>query len=280
MNTTVILPAAGLGQRFASGGRASASKIEFELAHKPVFLHTIEAFQGRSDVDQIIVAVNPDRLDEFSFRWADKLDFMDVTLIPGGRADRWETVKLALEHLGDSATHVAVHDAARPCVSRQLIDRVFAAAEHYDAAVPGLAMSDTVKRVADDANRSAAPAPTDPLDDLLGTDVNALTAALRIAKTVDRSGLYRVQTPQVFERQLLCDAYAGLNAQTAVGITDDASVVELAGHAVYLVDGEATNLKLTHATDADLLEAVLQTRAQTQAKDDAVKQLFGDDDED
>ena len=276
MKTTVILPAAGVGSRFAVGDRASASKIEFELAHKPVFLRTIDAFHGRPDVGQIILAVHPDRLDEFAFRWADKLTFLGVKLIAGGQAERWETVKRALEQVGDDATHIAVHDAARPCPSTKMIDRVFDAAQRLGAVVPGLPMSDTVKRVSD---AEVHPSAADPIDAILGGGASPTADARAIVETIPRRDLYRVQTPQVFERSLLIDAYAGLNADTAAGITDDASVVELAGLDVYVIEGDPLNLKLTQPADAELLAAVLRMRQESDAKAAAVKQLFGDDDD-
>lgn len=277
MNTTVILPAAGLGSRFAVGDRASASKIEFELAHKPVFLHTVELFHGHPDVGQILLAVHPDRLDDFAFRWADKLAFLGVKLIAGGKADRWETVKLALDQVADDATHIAVHDAARPCASSLMIDRVFQAASRHGAAVPGLPMSDTVKR-AEATSESAGNA--DPLDAIFSDESDTAAQEHAITDTIPRDGLYRVQTPQVFERQLITDAYTGLSTDNASGITDDASVAERAGHTVFIVEGDPLNLKLTHPGDAELLEAVLKLRSEKDAKAAATRQLFGDDEDD
>lgn len=280
MKISVILPAAGLGRRFEVGGpghtRASASKIEFELRHKPVFLRTIELFHGRADVEQIILAVHPQKLDEFKFRWADQLGFLGVKLIAGGEAERWETVRIALEHVSEDATHVAVHDAARPCASGAMIDRVFEAAHQYGAAVPGLAMSDTVKR----AEKSELPSASDPLDSIFGSTSNPIGETHSITETVPRSGLFRVQTPQVFDRELISKAYAALDASNTAGITDDASVAERAGHEVFIVEGDPLNLKLTHPEDVELMEAVLAMREATAAKNAAVKQLFGDDDED
>lgn len=278
MNTTVILPAAGLGSRFAVGDRASGSKIEFELAHKPVFLRTIELFYGRVDVEQIILAVNPQNLDDFKFRWADQLGFLNVKLIAGGEAERWQTVQIALEHVSDAATHIAVHDAARPCASTSMIDRLFQAAERLGAVVPGLPMGDTVKRVEDVAAGDMAP--SDPLDAIFETATSPISHARRITETVPRADLYRVQTPQVFEKQLITEAYGQLNMSSEEGITDDASVAERAGHDVFIIEGDPLNLKLTHPADAELLEAVLAMREEKAAKDSAVKQLFGDDDDD
>lgn len=276
MNTTVILPAAGLGTRFAANGRASASKIEFELSHKPVFLHAVGLFHGRPDVGQILLAVNPDRLDEFAFRWEDKLAFLQVELIPGGQAERWETVKLALEKVRSDATHIAVHDAARPSASTKMIDRLFAAAQQLGAVVPGLPMSDTVKRV----GKAAAHKPADPLDDILGSRSSPTADARPISATIARHDLMRAQTPQVFERDLLMRAYAGLDPVKAEGVTDDASVVEQLGETVYVIEGDPLNMKLTHPNDAELLEAVLASRNEKQAKAAAAKQLFGDEEDD
>ena len=277
MKTTVILPAAGIGKRFATRDRASASKIEFELAHKAAFIHAIERFHGRADVGQILLAVHPDRLDDFSFRWADKLSFLGVKLIAGSSTERWATVKAALDEVADDATHIAIHDAARPCASHQLIDRVFEAACRLSAVVPGLPMSDTVKRVgeADIPEQSA-----DLLDAIFGDAASPTANALPITETVPRQDLYRVQTPQVFERSLLVDAYTSLTHKNAEGITDDASVVERFGEPVYIVEGDPLNLKLTHPQDAELIEAVMKMREEQDAKQAAVKELFGEDDDD
>lgn len=281
MNISIILPAAGLGSRFAvgdgSGVRASSSKITFELAHKPVFLRTIELFHGRMDVGQILLAVHPKKLDDFRFRWADQLGFLGVTLIAGGAAERWQTVQIALEHVAAGATHLAIHDAARPCASHEMIGRVFEAASRLNAVVPGLPMGDTVKRAErTDAGEEAG----DPLDAIFDDPTHTNTQAQRITETVPRARLYRVQTPQVFERELITKAYATLNESNASGITDDASVAERAGHEVFIVEGDPLNLKLTHPADAEMLEAVLAMREEKAAKQSAVKQLFGDDDED
>lgn len=288
MNISVILPAAGLGSRFAVGERKAGSKIEFELAFKPVFLRTIGLFVDRPEVGQIILAVHPDRLDDFAFRWADQLGFQGaglpggVKLIAGGAAERWETVKLALGAVDERATHIAVHDAARPCASGAMIERVFAAAQRYGAAVPGLAMGDTVKKVLGVGVRGLGAgdeAEQDPLDEIFGGQKREMGEVRKISETVDRAGLYRVQTPQVFERGLITEAYCQLDADNAAGVTDDASVAERAGHDVYIVEGDPLNLKLTHSEDAELLEAVLAMREAKAAKASAAKQLFGDDED-
>jgi len=276
MNTAVILPAAGLGSRFSAGDRAASSKIDFELGGKAVFLHAIDLFHGRGDVAQIILAINPDQLDEFSFRWGEQLTFLGVELIPGAKEERWATVKAALESVvHDEVTHIAVHDAARPCTPTRVIDGVFAAAMKHGAAVPGVPVSDTLKQV----ESIEGEANTDPIDAILGTGHDGAAHLDRVVKTIDRAALVGVQTPQVFERQLLVDAYAGVDAANAAGLTDDASVVERAGLEVVVVPGDRGNLKLTQGEDAEMLEALLNHRKAAHAKALAVKDLFGDDDD-
>ncbi len=279
-----ILPAAGAGRRFAAAGRASASKIEFELAGKPVFLHSIErlleARRRGYDIGQIILAVAPDQLDAFRFRWEERIALMEVTLVAGGQAERWQTVQRALEAVDSDATHIAVHDAARPCVPDKLLDRLLQAAERLDAVVPGLPVSDTLKQVDDHAAVEFADAEkADPLDAILGDAGSPVADARPIRKTVSREGLYAVQTPQVFAADLLRQAYAGLDEASAAGLTDDASLIEATGQAVHIIEGDRQNLKITRPEDAELAEALLLRRAEQAKSREARSLLLDDDDE-
>ncbi len=278
MDVSVILPAAGLGTRFDSGGSGGSGggKVEFELDNKPVFLHAIEAFRGHVAVRQIILAVHPDRIDDFRYRWEDKLRFMEVTLVAGGTAERWDTVKRALAAVDGHATHIAVHDAARPVVSAGLIDRVFAAAEKLGAVIPGVWVSSTLKRI-DDAPPGREPPAADHLDDILGVENNPTADARRVRATVPREHLVAVQTPQVFEASLLRRAYAAVT--DGRGVTDDAGLVEALGEPVYVVEGDPGNVKITTAGDVELAQALLAFRKQAGAKQRAVADLFGDDDD-
>jgi 2-C-methyl-D-erythritol 4-phosphate cytidylyltransferase len=274
MRISVILPAAGLGQRFAAGGRAAASKIEHLLDGKPVFLHAVEAFRAVPGVEQIILAVHPDQLDDFRFRWNDALHFQEVTLVAGGRAERWETVKLALRSVFEGATHIAVHDAARPLVSSMLIERVLAAAESWPAVIPGIPVSNTLKRI--DPPPVVA-APVDPIEALLNLETESCGGeAQRIVETVSREHLIAVQTPQVFAADLLRRAYDRVDDPSRV--TDDAGLIEALGETVVAIDGDATNLKITRPEDAELAAAVLANR-RAEASRDTLADLFDDDDE-
>ena len=275
----VIIPAAGVGRRFApaaAGAAPSASKLELDLAGKPVFLRSVELFLSRRDVAAVLLAVHPETLDEFRFRWGDKLAFHGVRLVPGGLRERWETVKLALAQVPTGCTHIAVHDAARPLATAGLIDRVFEAGLRHGAAFPGEPVSPTLRRVAE---LPVVDEP-DPLAGILG-DVGAPKPAARwrALETVDRAHLVAVQTPQVFEAGLLRRAYAQIDEGRIdpAGVTDDAGLVAALGVEVVVVEGEASNLKITRPQDVELARALIERREAPQRQELAKKRLFLDD---
>lgn len=280
MKIAVILPAAGLSKRFNADAdplAGAVSKIELDLAGKPVFLRAITLFLNRPLVGQIILAVNPDMVEEFTFRWGDKLSFHGVKVVPGGKVERWETVLKAIEAVHPDCTHAAIHDAARPLASAGLIDRLFEAAVTHPAVLPGLPVSATLKRVA-----AVASAPSvDPLDAILGGAGQTAPAVKRVVATVDRSDLVEVQTPQIFELGLLRRAYAQITSGkiSGQGITDDAGLVESLGEPVYVVEGEPTNLKITRPGDLKLAQAYVQMTEQKESAALGKKRLFKDEDE-
>jgi 2-C-methyl-D-erythritol 4-phosphate cytidylyltransferase len=283
MRVAVILPAAGLGKRFAAAqsSASSGTKIERDLAGRPVFLRAIELFVRHPDVEQVILAVNPDSVEEFTFRWGDRLAIHNVTIVPGGRKERWETVMLAMRSVGGACTHVAVHDAARPLTSPALLERVFAAATTVGAVIPGLPVANTLKQI-DNASDTTdiASKPADPLDAILGGSDRPAPQLKRIVRTVDRRSLYEVQTPQVFELSLLRRAYAQIEsgALDATGVTDDASLVEAMSEPVFIVEGESTNFKITRPEDLTLASALLALRSKPDDRS-ARKKLFADADD-
>lgn len=256
----VIIPAAGISRRFGQ-----LNKIEQDIAGRAVLVRAVELFAKRPHVEQIIVAVNPDAVDQFKFKWGDKLGFHGAVVVAGGKTERWETVQNALRAVKPTVTHVAVHDAARPLTSGRLIDRVFEAAQTYDAVAPAAPIVGTLKRVADLSDDEAPPA--DPMDAILG-DAGSQTPYLkRVVETVNRTGLVEVQTPQVFKRDLLMRAYEQINAGAIdpVGLTDDTGLIEAMGRPVYLVEGESTNLKITHPDDLQLARAIHQTMSKQES---------------
>ena len=220
MRTIAIIVAGGSGTRFG----AQLPKQFLELGGKPILMRTIEAF-GDGSFD-IIVTLPVDQMT----LWKDlchKYAFtMPHRVVPGGDT-RWHSVKNALDNIGpiEDVDVIAVHDGVRPLASTALIERVLDAARQDGAAIPVVMLNDSVRQVTGD-----------------------------ISHALDRSSLRAVQTPQAFEAKLLLDAYS-LPYETT--FTDDASVVERAGHIVTLVEGEPHNLKITRPMDLALAEYLL-----------------------
>jgi 2-C-methyl-D-erythritol 4-phosphate cytidylyltransferase len=238
----VIFPAAGRSSRF---GDPKQKKIYAELDGRAVWLRAVEPFVNRDDVAQMILAIAPEDRELFERRYRASVAFMSIQVIHGG-AERHDTVAQALEAVNSSCEFVAIHDAARPCVTGELIDRVFAAAIEHGAALPGLPVADTLKRV--DANHT-------------------------ITETVPRAGLFVAQTPQVFQREILLSAYAN-RSRVQRELTDDAQLVEQIGHACHVVEGSPFNIKITTAADLRLASAILQVLPRP--KKDAPAHPFAD----
>ena len=223
----VILPAAGRSSRF---GDPKQKKIFADLDGRAVWLRAVEPFVNREDVRQILLAIAPEDRDLFERRYRANVAFLNVTVLEGGH-ERVDSIARALEAVDPECDYVAVHDAARPCLSSDLVERVFQAAREHGAAAPGIKVADTLKRVGPDQT---------------------------IVETISRDGLVAIQTPQAFRRDLLVRAYA--NRQRVPGVTDDARLVEAIGQTCRVVEGSSFNLKITTAEDLRLAAAILQAR--------------------
>lgn len=246
----VVIPAAGESRRF--GG----DKLGQDLGGRALLLRTVELFTRRDEVRAIVVAAPPDRFDEFRQRHGAQLSFHGVRIVEGGRIERWETVRNALTAVPEECSHIAVHDAARPAASDDLLSRLFEAAKVHDAVIPGLPVRNTLKRVSEEAVE--AEARDDVADAILGELAETTRARGRhVVETVPRAGLVEVQTPQVFRAGLLRRAYAQADL---AGATDDAQLVERLGEPVVVIDGEARNIKVTTPADLSLLRAILGVR--------------------
>ncbi len=223
-NFAVILPAAGQSRRFHD----KAYKKPFApLGGRAVWLHSAERFMNRSDVKQLIVVIAAEDKDLFDMKFGANIVILGVQVVMGG-AERSDSVQKALEAVKEGIDFVAVHDAARPCVADPWIDDVFAAAERDGAAILATSVSATLKRVDRDKH---------------------------ITATVEREGLWEAQTPQVFRRELLVDAYAKRGREP---VTDDAQLVERLGHKVTVVPCSPLNIKITTRDDLKLAEQVLK----------------------
>ena len=222
---TAIIVAAGDSRRMGF------DKLFAAIAGKPVIAHTIRAFERASSVDEIIVVARENRHEEIKAIVRDE-NFVKVqSIIPGGR-QRQDSVRAGLDHLDSFARYVAVHDAARPLITPEQIERVFERCANHSAAALAEPINDTLKRA--DA-------------DLIVTD------------SVDRHRLYAMQTPQIFERQLIEEAYRAVFAEN-ISVTDEVSAVERFGHKVVLVLNDDFNFKVTYPRDLPLAEFILKQR--------------------
>ena len=211
-----LIVAAGRGERLGSGG----PKALIALAGKPMLQWSVDALGGVPAVERIVVALPPDSVDEAPAG----------TVGVAGGAVRSESVRLALAAAGDRDP-VIVHDAARPLVTAELIERALAELESSgaDAVIAAAPVADTIKEVADDGRT--------------------------VARTLDRSRLWAVQTPQVFRRSVLERALA--SDELIAQATDDAWLVERLGGRVRVVDSPAENIKVTTALDISIAEKLL-----------------------
>jgi 2-C-methyl-D-erythritol 4-phosphate cytidylyltransferase len=224
----VILPAAGKSSRF--GGREKKPFVS--LDGRPIWQRSAELFWTRDDVSRVYLVISPDDREEFCRRFTHLIVFANAELVDGG-VERFESVANALAKVPVSVDLVAVHDAVRPLAPPALVDAVFAAAAEHGAAIPAVAVADTLKRV-------------DP-------------GSSRVVETIPRGGLWQAQTPQVFRRDWLTEAYARRGALGSA-VTDDAQLVEAAGHPVVVVPGSSENFKITTKDDLELAVAIVTAR--------------------
>lgn len=264
MQLAVIIPAAGSSSRFNTDLEPSAaalglarSKIDEDLGGKSVLQRTIERFKGQgipADRPEIAAIIVPgphddEAFDRFKSRHGDMLALFGVTVCKGGKSHRYESVAAAIEHIPAEATHVAVHDAARPVTPHAVIDRVLEAASIHGAIIPSVPVPDTLKKLGEPQK---AESNADPLAAILGaTDDDGLETR-PVLQTVDRTDLALVQTPQVFEIELFKRAYG----QPDLASTDDAGLVERLGETVHAVEGDPLNIKITRPRDLDLARAI------------------------
>ncbi len=230
----VIIPAAGQSSRF--GGLEKKPFVG--LDGRSIWQRSAELFWTRNDVSRVYIVISPDDTDSFRGRFGHLLAFVNAETVAGG-SERFESVAKALARIPDDVDFIAVHDAVRPLVTTSQIDSVFAATQVHGAAMLAVPVADTLKKV-------------DP-------------ESLRILDTVPRQGLWQAQTPQVFRRDWLVEAYAK-RSQLSAAITDDAQLIEAIGHAVYVVASSATNFKITTKDDLELAEAVVKARHKTIAE--------------
>jgi 2-C-methyl-D-erythritol 4-phosphate cytidylyltransferase len=209
-------------------------KLFATIAGKPVIAHTIHAFERADCVGDIILVTRKNRLDEIKAIVRDG-NFKKVHLIVPGGKHRYHSVRAGLDHLQASAKYVAVHDAARPLITTRQIERVFEQSRVHGAASLADPIRDTLKYA---------------------------DTEFFVTGSVERNQLYAMQTPQVFERRLIEDAYRAVCEQNVL-VTDEVSAVDRLGRKVVLVPNTEPNFKITYPRDLVLAEFFLTQRIQT-----------------
>jgi 2-C-methyl-D-erythritol 4-phosphate cytidylyltransferase len=216
--------------------RMGFDKVFAAIAGKAVIAHTIRAFERANAIDEIIVVAREDRRDEIKTIVRDE-NFKKVrSIIPGGKR-RQDSVRAGLDHLESAARYVAVHDAARPLVTPKQIERLFQQCQIHGAAALAKPINDTLKRA---------------------------DADLLVTESVDRQGLYAMQTPQMFERALIDEAYRAVYAENSL-VTDEVSALERLDRKIVLVLNDDFNFKITYPRDLLLAEFVLTQRGNSVA---------------
>lgn len=231
MNVSVIIPAAGLGTRMGRGApeKAGISRKQFMLLNNsPILIHTIRKFASSQLVNEIIVALREDDLEWANERFRKEVPAANLRTVIGGET-RQQSVENALSHVSEGTELVAVHDAVRPFIEREVIDKVIREAAQTGAAIIGIVPVDTVKQV----HRN------------------------KVRATLPRERLILTQTPQVFRLDLLRKAFEKAREDLFLG-TDESSLVErLEQVEVSVVLGTDRNIKITKPSDMELAKLYL-----------------------
>ena len=220
MRVAAVLPAGGAGLRMGEGG---VRKQYTELAGEPVLLRSLRPFLDHPEVEWVVVALPAEDVGDPPFKLPP-----GVTVVAGG-AERGDSVRAGLAAVPEAAGAVLIHDAARPLVPPEVVERVLRALGPDVGAIAAVPVADTLKEVGDGRT---------------------------ITRTVDRSTLWRAQTPQGFPRSMIVDAYDRAAAEGVAG-TDDAALVERYGGRVVVVEGDTRNLKITRPEDLRLAEVLV-----------------------
>ncbi|MFA5831996.1 MAG: 2-C-methyl-D-erythritol 4-phosphate cytidylyltransferase [Bacteroidota bacterium] len=225
MFTSVIIPAAGFGERMG----ATIGKQFLMLNDKPILVHTLERFQLCDAVHEIVVATQKSAfpiIEEIKVKYAlSKL----VSPVEGGER-RQDSVAKALQCINAKTEIVIVHDAVRPFVHLKEITQSIETAKYFGASIVAVRAKDTMKQASTDG---------------------------RVEKTLNRSSLWSVQTPQTFQRKILLDAYDAAKKNDLIA-TDDSFMVEQIGISPIIVEGSYENIKITTPDDLLLAELLLK----------------------
>jgi 2-C-methyl-D-erythritol 4-phosphate cytidylyltransferase len=223
-----LIASAGKGSRMQSG----IEKPYLTIGSKPILAHTLAALDLCQEIDEYVIIVDPGRQTDCRHLVVDRYGFTRVRKIVQGGETRQESVYQGLKSLNADTTTVVVHDAARPCVTPNLVSSSLQVCASSGAALVAVPVKDTVKSVVDGI----------------------------VTGTPDRRTLWLAQTPQTFSFDVLLRAHEQALEDGFVG-TDDAALVERMGHQVHVVAGDYENFKVTTPEDLNIAERVLSRRA-------------------
>jgi len=228
--TTVVIVAAG------SSRRMGFDKLFALLAGKPVLQHSIEAYENCAQIDEIIIVIKKDKIAALEELVKQERYKKVVKIVPGGE-ERHFSVWNGLQVVNGATDYIAIHDGARPLTTPKLIRDCLKLAIEHGSACCAAPVPDTVKRA--DDNRE-------------------------ITESVDRSGLWAMQTPQIFNTALILQAYAAI-ISTREFVTDEVSAVQRLGKKIALLENDDWNFKITLPRDLKLAEQVLKLRKKPKA---------------
>lgn len=226
MNIQAIIPTAGIGKRLKAG----IPKPLIELCGKPLCVHTLEVFESSPVIDSVVLVGHADHLFELG-DIVKQYQLKKVTKIVAGGETRCESVANGLAVLDADADIVVVHDGARPLVSLKTISDAVALCQEVEAVVVAVPVKSTIKKI----NKRD----------------------LSVEETLDREGLWEIQTPQVFRKDVLIRAHEQKSEDVP---TDDAMMVEQLGVRVKVLSGDYRNIKITTQEDLTIAEAFCRLR--------------------
>jgi len=224
VSVCAIIAAAGRGERM--GG--SIPKQFLEIKHKPILAHTLEKFCQCELIDRIIIVAPKDWQQYIIENVIEKYHILKVNIIVSGGATRQESVYCALKVVNEQTSIVVIHDAVRPVVTADLLRKVINKGKETGAAVLAVPVHESLKKV----------------------------SRKQVACSLNRDSVWLVQTPQVFKRDLILNAYqqAFFNCRTA---SDDSELVEYLDYPIHVVAGSRANIKITTPEDLKLAEILL-----------------------
>jgi 2-C-methyl-D-erythritol 4-phosphate cytidylyltransferase len=222
---SAIIPAAGLGKRM----NRAIPKALLTLDKKPIFIHTLEIISKHPQIEEVILVAPPSYIGIFQKKIKDYRIKKIKAVIPGGLT-RQASVRNGLSYLDEKSSWVLIHDAVRPFINFQMISEVISEAKKYGAAILGVPINSTLKKIGKE---------------------------MLIKETVPRTSIWESQTPQVFKKEIIIKAHRRFKERI---FTDDAGMVEALGIKVKIVRGSFFNIKITEPQDLIMAEAILRDK--------------------